>query len=79
MSEIPEDAKSLEHALKRGLSAPFDVISKADGRPAIIEGFGENDPLGVGGGIFPDMPVAYFKGGGWCLVSDLIDHWQLPE
>lgn len=76
---MAETMTALEKALRSGASAPLAVVSR-DGkkRTATISGFGENDPLGVGGGIFPDMPVAYFEGGGWCLVADLIEHWDLP-
>jgi hypothetical protein len=75
MSETPE--LNLAAALKAGLAAPFNVVSKADGRIASIEGFSDNDPLGVGGGAFPNMPTAYFAGGGWVLVDDLIKYWTL--
>ncbi|WJI43742.1 hypothetical protein NL532_24355 [Mesorhizobium sp. C120A] len=70
---------TIETAMKAGLEAPFEVVSKHGHGTATIEGFSKNDPLGVGGGIFPDMPVAYFAGGGWCLLSDLFAHWELPE
>jgi hypothetical protein len=67
-----------EQELMDSMPAPFDVVSKnGKQRRATIEGFSKNDPLGVGGGIFPDMPTAYFKGGGWCLVSDLMRHWDI--
>lgn len=59
--------------------APFAVVSKHDGAMATVTGFSENDPLGVGGGIFPSMPVAYFEGGGWSLVSDLMRHWDIAK
>jgi hypothetical protein len=68
----------LESALRAGLEVPFVVASKHDGRHATIEGFSKNDPLGVGGGIFPTTPTAYFAGGGWCLLADLFKHWDLP-
>ena len=57
--------------------APFEVTEKGKKKKLTVEGFKQNDPLGVGGGIFPDMPVAYFKGGGWLLVDDLIDNYDL--
>lgn len=60
------------------MKAPFDVVDK-NGKRHTITGFKENDPLGVGGGIFPDMPVAYFKGGGWLLISDVIDHYEIAS
>lgn len=62
--------------LKRA-KAPFDVIGKKDGSRGTVIGFKQNDPLGVGGGIFPDMPVAYFEDGGWLLVSDLLRNYEL--
>lgn len=57
--------------------APFHVVSKYDGHRAIVEGFSENDPLGVGGGLLPDMPTCYFEGGGWLLAQDLLDNFDL--
>jgi hypothetical protein len=59
------------------LEAPFVVKSVHDGRMATVTGFSKNDPLGVGGGMFPDMPTAYFEGGGWCLLPDLMEHWDI--
>ena len=61
----------------QGVKAPFDVLSIKDGGRHTIKGFAQNDPLGVGGGIFPDIPVVYFEGGGWLLVDDLLRHYKL--
>lgn len=61
------------------LAAPFKVVSDHDGSEAVIVGFSENDPLGVGGGMFPKMPTVYFESGGWCLLSDFMRHWSLPR
>lgn len=67
------DIKDLQKA-----KAPFDVIcTKKGGSGGTVIGFSQNDPLGVGGGILPDMPVAYFQGGGWLLVSDLLRYYEL--
>jgi hypothetical protein len=60
----------------KSMKTPFDVVDK-DGNRHTIVGFKQNDPLGVGGGIFPDMPVAYFDGGGWLLVSDVLRHYEI--
>lgn len=57
--------------------APFAVVSKYDGHRATVEGFSQNDPLGVGGGVLPDMPVCYFEGGGWLLAEDLLNNFEL--
>jgi hypothetical protein len=61
--------------------APFKVVSKHGHGEATITGFSAKDPLGVGGymDILPATPTAYFEGGGWCLVADLLDHWDLAD
>jgi len=41
-------------------------------RPAKVVGYTENDPLGVGGGLFPDNPTVHFETGGWVLITDLM-------
>lgn len=62
----------------KSAKAPFKVRSKVEPkRISIVTGFSQNDPLGVGGGIFPDMPTAYFKGGGWLLVDHLLENYDL--
>ena len=66
------DIKDLQN-----VKAPFDVLSIKDGSRHTIKGFAQNDPLGVGGGFFPDIPVVYFEGGGWLLVSDLLRHYEI--
>lgn len=63
----------------KAAQAPFFVVSKHDRTQATIVGFSENDPLGVGGGLFDDMATAYFDGGGWCLVRDLMRHWDVGQ
>lgn len=64
-------------------TAPFQVRctigSKRDRRPVTVIGFTRNDPAGVGGGLLPDMPTAYFEGGGWLLVSDLRRYYEVVE
>lgn len=61
----------------QNVKAPFDVLSIKDGSRHTIKGFAQNDPLGVGGGLLPDIPVVYFEGGGWLLVSDLLRHYEI--
>ena len=63
----------------KSAKAPFKVKSIHDGEVVTVKGFSENDPLGVGGGIFPDMPVAYFEGGGWLLVKDLLVNFDVVD
>src|SRR6185437_10616278 len=43
----------------------------------IVKGFAANDPLSVGGGLLPDMPICHFEGGGWLLVDDLLNNFDL--
>jgi hypothetical protein len=57
--------------------APFDVVEKGKKTKLTVKGFSENDPLGVGGGLFPDMPAVHFESGGWILVDDLLEHYDL--
>jgi len=63
--------------------APFFVRCligrKRDRKPLKVVGFTPNDPHGVGGGLFPDMPTAYFEGGSWLLVSDLGRFYEVVE
>ena len=65
----------------KAAKVPFKVkCNIKGGGSGVIVGFSQNDPLGVGGGIFPDMPTAHFKNGGWLLVKDLLEHWDIvPE
>lgn len=58
------------------IKAPFQVKGP-DGDVATIKGFSRNDPLGVGGGMLPDMPTVYFEKGGWLLLEDLMRHYEL--
>lgn len=59
--------------------APFNVRLIGKKRIVIVTGFAQNDPLGVGGGLFPDMPTAHFKNGGWLLVTDLIKNYEIVK
>ena len=57
-------------------TAPFVVRHKTTGETATVSGFSQNDPLGVGGGFFPDMPTVYFEGGGWLLLNDFLKNYD---
>ena len=57
--------------------APFKVRFKGQKKITTVVGFSQNDPTGVGGGLIPDMPCAYFEKGGWILVSDLLTHYDV--
>ena len=57
--------------------APFDVVPVGGGKKIRIIGFMTNDPLGVGGGMFPNMPTVRVKGGGWMLEKDLVKNYNL--
>lgn len=59
------------------ISAPFKVRFKGKKKVSIVTGFSQNDPIGVGGGMLPDMACAYFEKGGWILVDDLLKHYEL--
>lgn len=62
----------------RSARVPFTVRSVHDRRRrATITAFSDNDPLGVGAGLGLTLTTAYFSGGGWCLVSDLLKHWDI--
>lgn len=57
--------------------APFKVQAKGKKKISVVTGFSQNDPLGVGGGMLPPMPCAYFEKGGWILVDDLLELYEL--
>ena len=61
--------------------APFQVTLDAKPRrkPLTVKAFAQNDPLGVGGGLLPDIPVVYFQGGGWITADDLMPLYSLVE
>jgi hypothetical protein len=63
------------------VKAPFKVVSKHGHGYGVVTGFSANDPLGVGGymDLLPNTPTAYFEGGGWCLLPDLMEHWDLAR
>lgn len=64
----------------RQCKAPFNVYcNKEHGADGVVIGFALNDPLGVGGGIFQNEPVAYWQGGGWVLVADLLENYELKK
>ena len=50
---------------------------KPIGKSIEVSGFSENDPLGVGGWMLPDMPVIHFSTGGWLLVGSLMEYYSL--
>lgn len=63
----------------RSVKAPFKVRFAGRKRVMTVTGFSQNDPLGIGGGLLPDMPTVYFKGGGWLLLQDLMRHYDLVD
>ena len=70
-----------EQQLKK-LKAPFQVtLSTRNGKPRKnsspieVVGFTQNDPLGVGGRMLPDIPVVHFKGGSWITLKDLMRYY----
>jgi len=62
----------------RAATVPFRVRFRGTTKKtSVVIGFSQNDPLGVGGGIFPDMACAYFEKGGWLLLDDLLEYYEL--
>ena len=73
----------------KSVSAPFVVAHdyrsgarKGTPKPTssiVVVGFSDNDPLGVGGGMLPNLPTAHFEGGGWVILRDLLKAYSLIE
>ncbi len=60
-----------------GIQAPFKAFYQGKGKAHEVTGFTQNDPLGVGGGFFPDQPTVHFKTGFWLLLPDFLENYEL--
>lgn len=73
----------------KNIEAPFFIVADCirgprkgkpkKERPSKVIGFSGNDPLNVGGDIFPSNPTVYFENGGWLLLCHLMQHHSIVK
>lgn len=63
----------------QSIKVPFDIYNRKHKYIGTVSGYTKNDPLGVGGGLLPDMPCVFTKNGGWLLMADFLNNYVLVK